>query len=115
MTEAVVHRTVVSFAILTPRPITELAAPSTDIAETLTRTVEQDARADVMAQPVVLGVPPERPLQLQRRLEPKSPFWDRLRVRPRMAFQLLTVHVVLEMGTPFVVIGQTVLAVLFMG
>lgn len=112
---AVDHRTVVFFAILTPRAITELAAPNTDIAATQTRTVEQDARVDVMARPVVLGVPLERPPQLQQRLEPKSLFWGPLRVRLRMALQLLTVLAALETGTPSVVIGQTVLAVLSMG
>ena len=85
---AVDHRTVASFAILAPRPIMELAAPSTDIVGTLTLTVELGARADVMAQPVVLL---QRLLQLQRPLEPKSPYWARLQVRLGMALILLMV------------------------
>lgn len=175
---AVGHRTVASFAIRTPRPTTERAAPGTDIVEILTLTVELDAKADVpvpqvalvgrclvhthptanvelpmvassatppapftqgpavpptdgvvaplhtvgldakadvMAQPVVLGATLGPPLQLQRRLEPKSPYWARLRVRLRLAVILLMVPVALGMGILFVVIGQTVLVVLFTG
>ena len=114
LTAAVGHLMVASFAILMPRVIMALAAPNTDIVGTRTLTVETDARADVPAPPV-LGATLQRPLQLQRRLEPKSPCWARLRVRPRMALILLMVLVALEMGTPFVVIGQTVLVVLFTG
>lgn len=172
LTAAVAHRTVASFAILTRRPITEPAAPSTDIVGTLTLTVELDARADVlvpqvlvhihpmanaelpmvafsatrparftqelaapstdgvvtplitvglaakadvMALPLVPGAALQRPLQLQRRLEPKSPCWARLRLQPRMAVILLMVLVALGTGIPFVVTGQMVLAVLFTG
>lgn len=114
LTAAVDHQMETSFAIPTPRVITALAAPSTDIVGTRTLTAELDARADVPA-PRVLGVALERPLHLQRRLGPKSPCWARLRVRPPMAVTLLTVLVALGMGTPFVVAGQTVLVVLFTG
>lgn len=115
LTAAVVPRTVASSAILTLPPIAELAAPSTDGVVTPLLTVGLAAKVDVMAQLVVLGATPERPLQLQRRLEPKNPCWARLRVRLRMALILLMAHVALEMATPSVVIGQTVLVVLFTG
>ena len=87
----------------------ELAAPSTDGVVTPLITVGLAAKADVMA--AIL----ERPLQLQRRLEPKSPCWACLRLRPRMAVILPMVLVALGMGIPFVVTGQMVLAVLFTG
>ena len=54
LTAAVAHHTVAFFAILTPQPITGLAAPNTDIVGTLTLTVELDARADVPAPLVAL-------------------------------------------------------------
>lgn len=105
---------VASFVIPTPRVITALAAPNTDIVGTRTLIVELDARADVPALPV-LGATLQRPLQLQRRLELKSPCWARLRVLLRVALIPLMVLVALGMGTPFVVIGQMVLVVLFTG
>ena len=89
------HRTVVSFAILTPRTIKGLAAPSTDGVVTPLLIVGPAAKADVMAQPAVVGATPERPLQLRRHLELKSLCWVRLRVRLRMALTLLTVRCVL--------------------
>lgn len=109
------HRTVASFAILTPPTITELAAPSTDGVVTPLFIVGMAAKVDVMALPVVLGATLERPLRLQRRRVPKSLCWARLRVRLQMAVILLMVLVALAMGTPFVVTGQTVLVVLFTG
>ena len=106
----------VAYFATPPAPFTrELAAPNTDGVVTPLLTVGLIAKADVMAQPVVLAATLELPPQLRRRLEPKSPCWARLRVRLRMAVILLMGLVALEMGTPFVVIGQTVLVVLFTG
>lgn len=72
LTEVADHRMVASFAILTLRIITELAAPSTDGVVTPMLIVGPAAKADVMVQPAVLEAGPGRPLQLQRRLELKS-------------------------------------------
>lgn len=93
----------------------ELAVPRTDGVGILPLTVGLAAKADVMAQPVVLGAILERLLQLQRRLEPKSPCWARLQLHLQMAVILLMVLVALGTGTPFVVTGPTALVVLFMG
>ena len=109
------NRTVVSYAILTPRTTKELAAPSTDGAVIPLLIVGPAAKADVMAQPAVVGATPEHLLQLQRRLELKSLCWVRLRVRLRMAWIQRMVLVARGMGTLFVEIGQMVLAVLFTG
>ena len=49
LTAAVDRRTVVSCAILTPRPTTELVAPSTGIVGTLMLTVEPGVKVDVPA------------------------------------------------------------------
>lgn len=109
------HRTVASFAILTPRIIKELAAPSTDGVVTPLLIVGPAAKADVMVQPAVVGATPQRLLPLQRRLELKSLCWVRLRVHLRMAEIRPLVLVAQGMGTLFVEIGQMVLAVLFTG
>ena len=63
---------VASFAILTLRTITELAAHSTDGVVTPLLIVEPAAKADVMVQTAVLEAGPGRPLQPQRRLGLKS-------------------------------------------
>ena len=55
----------VASSAIPPAPFTqELAVPSMDGAVIPLLTVGLAARADVMAQRVVLGVPLERPLQL---------------------------------------------------
>ena len=110
---------VTSFAT-PPVPFTrELVVPRMDGVATPMLTVGLVAKADVMAQPVeleaVLGVVLGQPLQLQRHLEPKNLCWARLQVHLQMAAILLTVVAALEMGTLFVVIGQTVVVVLSMG
>ena len=113
--EPVDHRTVAFFAILTPRTIKELAAPSMDGVVTRLLIVGPAAKVDVMAQPAVVGAAPERLLQLQRRLELKSLCWGRLRVRLRMAPSPRMGLVARGMEILFVEIGQMVLAVLFTG
>lgn len=76
---------VASFAILTLPTIRELAAPSTDGVVTPLLIVGPAAKADVMVQPAVLEAGRGRLLQLQLRLELKSLYWVRLRVRLRVA------------------------------
>ena len=103
-----------------PAPSTpELAVPPMDGVATLPITVGLGAKVDVMAQLVAmgaaLGAALGRPLQLQRHLALKNPYWARLRVALRMAVILLMVLAALGMGTPCVVIGQTVVVVLFTG
>ena len=93
----------------------ELAVPRMDGVATQMLTVELAAKAGVMVQAVVLVVVLELPLQLQRHLELKNLYWVRLRVRRRMAPILLTVLAAPAMGILFVVNGQTVVVVLFMG
>lgn len=95
-----------------PAPFTQgLAVPRTDGVVTRLHTVGPAAKVDVMAQPAVL----ERPLLLQRRLEPRSPYWARPRVHLQTAVILPMVVAGLGMETPFVGIGQTVLVVLSTG
>ena len=103
------------FATLMLRRTTERVARSTDTVGTLRLTAVLGVRADVMVQPVVRGATLERQLQLQRHLEPKSRCWAHLRLHLRMVVIPPMVLVGLGMATPFVVIGQTALVVLFTG
>ena len=103
-----------------PAPFTrELAVPRMDGVATPLITVGLAAKADVMAEPVIveaaLGAALERPLQLQWHLARKNPCWARLLLHLRMAVILQTVPAALGMGIPFVVTGRTVLVALFTG
>ena len=116
------HRTVnvevpmvASSATLTAPFTKEHAVHRMDGVVTPLLTVGLAAKADVMAQLAVLGATLGRQLHLWRRREHKSLCWARLPVRLQLVVILQMALVALEMGTPFVATGQTVLVVLFMG
>ena len=96
-----------------------LAVPRTDGVATLPITVGLAAKADVMAQVVVLGaamgVALGQPIHHQRQLAPKNQYWAHLRVRRRMAAIQLMEPAVQVTGTLLAVIGQKVVVVLFTG
>ena len=95
----------------------ELAVPRTDGVATLLITVGLAAKADVMAQVVVLGEILGAALgqHQQRHLAPKNQSWAHLRVRQRMAAIQLMEPAVQVTGTLLAVIGQRVVVVLFTG
>ena len=101
----------------------ELVVPRTDGVATPLITVGLAAKADVMAQVVVLGatlgaalgVALGKPIHQLCHLAPKNRYWAHLRVRRRMAAIQLTEPAVQVTGTLPAVIGQKVVVVLFTG
>ena len=116
---AMATSSVIPTALFTP----ELAVPRTDGVATLLITVGLAAKADVMAQVVVLGAILEAALgaalrqriHQQRHLAPKNQSWAHLRVRRQMAAIQLMEPVVQVTGTLLAAIGQKAVVVLFTG
>ena len=115
-----VERVMATSSVTLTAPFTrELAVPRTDGVATRPITVVMAAKADVMAQVVVLGAALGAALgQLihqQRHLAPKNQYWAHLRVRRRMVATQLMEPAVQVTGTLLAVIGQKVVVVLFTG